>query len=826
MIMSAWQDARIGFRMLRKNPGFTVTAALTLALGIGANTAIFSAVDTLLLRPLPVKDAGRVILSVGLREGFDPFGIGLLDFTAFRDRSHSFSQCGLSVPRSFNLIGQREPEHARGAAIDAGYLSTLGVQPILGRTFTAADDRPGGPAVALIGYGLWQHRFGGDEHLIGRSVNLEGRATTIIGVLPKMFDLPAATEIWVPLQMNIYALPLEQRATHEYDMIARLKHGVSVEKADAELKTIAHQLEREYPQFRRSWSVKALPLRQQVVSDLNGQIKRALYTLLGAVGFFLLICCVNVANLMLARGVTREQEMAIRRALGADLPRLMSQLMMESLVLALLGGSAGLLLAYSILPVLASLNPIESVALAGVLGDMRIDGRVLAFVAGITIATALICPLISIVRVTATNDPMHLIREGGQRGSTASGRNRWLGALVVMEIAIAVPLLIGGALMIQSFERLQHVDLGFDPNGRLTMHLELSQQRYPDRRQRIAFVKRMLDRIKDLPGVVSAGTTTNIPLSTPSFDSVFTVEGRPLSNPANIPITSHRLVSAEYLQTLGVTLTKGRLLDHHDTTTGLPVVVVSQELARQAWPGEDPIGKRIRRGNQYQSKYEWLTVVGVVKDVREDRDNFRINRPVWYLPYDQQQEVSSTDYAVSARLDLLVNARGNPANIIPEIRDAVRSVDPDQPISEAGMMQAHVAGVIATDRFNTILLGALALLGLTLAAIGLYGVMTYTVGLQTTEMGVRAALGASPPDILKMVVANGAKLVGAGLCIGLLDSALFTRLLSGVLFGVNAADPVTFGGVSVVLAGVALLACGVPGLRAARVDPLTALRHQ
>jgi putative ABC transport system permease protein len=339
MSLSIWQDARVGFRMLRKNPGFTMAAAFTLALGIGANTAIFSAVNALLLRPIPVKDAGRVVLSIGLREGFDPFGIGLLDFTAFRDRSHSFLQCGVSVPRSFNLIERGEPEHARGAAVDAGYLSTLGVRPMLGRTFTAEDDRPGGPAVALVGYGLWQRRFGGDEHVVGRSVVLEGRETTIIGVLPRTFDLPAATQIWVPLQANVYGLPVEQRATHEYDMVARLKPGVSVDQADAGLKGIARQLEREYPQFRRSWGVKALPLRQQIVGDLNGNLKRALYTLLGAVGFFLLICCVNVANLMLARGVAREQQMAIRRALGADWRRLMSQLLTESSIVALLGGS-------------------------------------------------------------------------------------------------------------------------------------------------------------------------------------------------------------------------------------------------------------------------------------------------------------------------------------------------------------------------------------------------------------------------------------------------------------------------------------------------------
>jgi putative ABC transport system permease protein len=820
------QDVRVGLRMLRKDPTFTVVAVLTLALGIGANTAMFSAVNTLLLRPLPVKNAERLVFSVGLREGFDPFGIGLLDYAAYRDRSHSFESCGLSVPRSVTLIERGEPEHVRAAAIDAGYLTTLGVRPIMGRSFNREDTRAGGPAVALIGYGLWQRRFGGDPRVVGRSLNLEGRATTIIAILPPTFDLPAATEVWIPLQTNIYGVPLAERTTHEYDMVARLKPGVTLKQADAEVKAIAHQLEREFPQVRSGWSVTLVNLRQQLLGDITGQIKKTLFTLLAAVGFFLLICCANVANLMLARAATREREIAVRRALGADWRRVVRQLLTESSLVAMLGGCGGFLLAYWIVPLLRSLNPIETAALADLLRDVRIDARVLGFIMLVTLLTAVICPLLSIVKAAGSNNLMPLIREGGQRGAAGSGRSTWLGTLVVAEIAIAVPLLIAGGLMIQSFQRLQHVALGFRPDKRLIMHLELSPVRYREPRQRVAFVKRLLDAVKNLPGVLSAGTTTNIPLSLLSYDSAFTVEGRPRNDPADVPITAYRLVSSDYLQTLGVSLIKGRLLNEQDRANGLRVVVISEELARQAWPAEDPIGKRIRRGTQDQTNLPWLTVVGVVRDVKEDRNNFRINRPAWYLPYAQQEDIVPMDHVINAKLDLLINAKSEPPSLAAAVRTAVHSIDPDQPISDVTTMKAHLEGVIATDRFSAILMGALAAMGLTLAIVGLYGVMAYSVSRQTAEMGLRAALGASPLDILKMIVGTGAKLTTAGLFLGLIGSVILTRLLAGALYGVNQNDPVTFGVVVLLLPAVALAASYIPARRLMKVDPMIALRYE
>jgi putative ABC transport system permease protein len=813
------QDARFGARMLRKNLSFTTIAIVTLALGIGANAAIFSALNTVLLRPLPVKEINRLVSSIALREGFDPFGTSLVEYEAFRDRAHSLETLGIALQRSFNLVENGEPERVQGAAIQPDYLATLGVTPILGRSFHAEEERPGGASVALVGYGLWRRRFGGDATLLGRSLNLEGRATTIIGILPPAFDLPNTAEIWVPYQRNIAGLTLSERLAHDHELVARLKPGVTLPQADAEMKAIAKELEREYPRERTGWTVRPIWLRQELIGDLNGRIERALVTLTAAVGFLLFISCGNVASLLLARGVTREREIALRRALGADWWRVVRQLLTESTVLAVVGGGAGLLLAYSIVPLLRRLNPIETVGLVGPLTDIRIDGRVLGFVALVTLLTAIVCALTPVAKASASNDLMPLMKEGGQRGSAGSGGRRWLAVLVVAELAVAVPLLAGGGLLIQSFERLQRAELGFRPEHLLTMHIVPSPTKYPDFRQRAAFVRQVVARVENIPGVESAGITTNMPLSAfVSYDSVFTVEGHPALNPNDVPITAHRLVSPEYLQTLGVTLVKGRLLDAHDRAEGLPVVVISEELARQGWQGEDPIGKHIKRVRPGQETFPWLTVVGVVKDVKEDRFNFRIDRPAWYLPYEQTENAQP--------LDLLVKTSGDPTSLATAVRDAVHVVGPDQAVSNVTTMQAHLAGVVVTERFSAVLMGALAALGLTLAIIGLYGVMAYSVSRQTPEMGLRVALGATPREIFKMVVGRGLRLILTGLSLGLAGALLLTRLLSGALYRVNPSDPLTFALVAALLAVVALAACYVPARRATKVDPIVALRYE
>ena len=811
------QDLRYGARMLLKSPTYTAIAIAALALSIGANTAVFSAVNTLLLRPLPLKDLDRLVFSVALREGFDPFGSSLLEFEAYRQRNHSFESIGVAMQRSFNLIGRGEPERIRGALIMADYLTTLGVNPILGRSLTLEEDQPGGPAVAMMGYGLWQKHFGGDTRVIGEKLNLEGRSYTVIGVMPPDFDLPEAAEIWLPLQTKIDSLPLTDRAVPGYEVVAKLRPGVSLRQADAESKSIARQLEQEFPQVRRGWGVKLIWLRQELLGDLAGRVNKALVALIGGVGFLLLICCANVANLQLARGFARTRELALRRALGASRSRLIRQLLTESMLLALLGGAAGLVLAHWIVPLLAAINPIQGISLAGFFHNFRIDSRVLAFALLVTLATGVIFGLLPALKGAGEREVMPSLKQGDQHSASAPGHG-WLNVLIVSEIAIAMTLLVAGGLIARSFNRLQHVDLGFKSDNLLTVKMILPASKYSEYRQRIAFVDQVLERVKILPGVFSAGTTTNIPLEREiAYDSVFSVEGRPPVNPNDVPITSHRLVSPDYLKTLGVTLIKGRLIDETDRAGKPPVVVISEELAREAWPGEDPLGKRIKRVRPNQD-FLWMTVVGVVKDVKEDLFNYRINRPVWYVPYAQLEN--------NFPVNLVVRTSSDPARVIAAVREAIHAVDPDQPVSNVMTMNENLAGVLVTERFSAILMNALGASGLLLAALGLYGVMAYSVSQRTAEIGVRVALGAQRIHVLQLILSQGAKLTLLGVVIGVAAAWALTRLLGGLLFEVNATDPATFLSISLLLVSIALIACFLPARRALSVDPVIALRAE
>ena len=811
------QDLRYGARMLLKSPTYTAIAIAALALSIGANTAVFSAVNTLLLRPLPLKDLDRLVFSVALREGFDPFGSSLLEFEAYRQRNHSFESIGVAMQRSFNLIGRGEPERIRGALIMADYLTTLGVNPILGRSLTLEEDQPGGPAVAMMGYGLWQKHFGGDTRVIGEKLNLEGRSYTVIGVMPPGFDLPEAAEIWLPLQTKIDSLPLTDRAVPGYEVVAKLRPGVSLRQADAESKSIARQLEQEFPQVRRGWGVKLIWLRQELLGDLAGRVNKALVALIGGVGFLLLICCANVANLQLARGFARTRELALRRALGASRSRLIRQLLTESMLLALLGGAAGLVLAHWIVPLLAAINPIQGISLAGFFHNFRIDSRVLAFALLVTLATGVIFGLLPALKGAGEREVMPSLKQGDQHSASAPGHG-WLNVLIVSEIAIAMTLLVAGGLIARSFNRLQHVDLGFKSDNLLTVKMILPASKYSEYRQRIAFVDQVLERVKILPGVLSAGTTTNIPLEREiAYDSVFSVEGRPPVNPNDVPITSHRLVSPDYLKTLGVTLIKGRLIDETDRAGKPPVVVISEELAREAWPGEDPLGKRIKRVRPNQD-FLWMTVVGVVKDVKEDLFNYRINRPVWYVPYAQLEN--------NFPVNLVVRTSSDPARVTAAVREAIHAVDPDQPVSNVMTMNENLAGVLVTERFSAILMNALGASGLLLAALGLYGVMAYSVSQRTAEIGVRVALGAQRIHVLQLILSQGAKLTLLGVVIGVAAAWALTRLLGGLLFEVNATDPATFLSISLLLVSIALIACFLPARRALSVDPVIALRAE
>src|SRR5438067_2466250 len=813
-----WQDVRYGARMLLKQPGFTLIAIAALAISIGANTAIFSAINALLLRPLPVKDIDRLISTFALREGFDPFACSFLEYAAYRDRTHLFSNSGVATQRSFNLIGRAEPERIRGAMVMADYLTTLGVKPLLGRAFSADEDRPGGAPVALIGYSFWQKHFAGSNGAVGQPLNLNGKTYTVIGVMAAGFDLPGAAEIWLPLQTNIANLPLSARAATANEILARLVPGVTVKQADTELKAIARQLEQEYPNFRRGWSVKVISLRQDLLGDLEGRVRKALFALAGGVGFLLLICCANVANLQLARGVARERELVLRRALGAGRWRLIRQLLTESMLLALLGGAAGVILANWLIPILAWLNPIQGISLAAFFHNFSIDQRVLVFALCVSVLTGVAFGLLPALKGAGAHELMPRIKQGDQRsGGDIAGR-RWLNGLIVAEIAIALTLLICGGLMVQSFQRLQHVALGFSPDNLLTMKMVLPVSKYSEYRQRIAFADEVVERTRNLAGVVSAGTTTNIPLERETaYDAIFDVEGRPSANPNDVPITAHRIVSPGYLETMGVTLIRGRLINKNDRANSLPIVVVSEEFARQAWPGKDPLGKRVRRIRAGQI-FPWMTVVGVVKDVKEDLFNYRINRPVWYVPYAQVEN--------NFPLNLVVRTRIDPQSLTAALRDVVRTADPDQPISNVMTMNTILNNVLVTERFGAVLMGTLAISGLLLASIGLYGVMAYAVKQRTGEIGLRIALGAQRKHVHALFIGEGMKLTFLGVIIGLIAAWGATRLLISLLFGLGTTDATTFCAISVLLGLVGLIACYFPARRALSVDPVIALRAE
>ena len=809
---------RLAIRRLIRKKMVSSVIVFCLALGIGANTAIFSVVNALLVRPLPVEDVDRVVFTLDMRTDDDPFEASILDANAFKTHGRLFSDVGLGLYQVFSLRGTDRPERLSGAAISSDYLTTLRIKPILGRAFLPEDDKAGAAPVALLSHSLWQSRFAGDQNILGRTLTMGTVNYTVVGVLPQSFDLPLATQVWVPLALNLETLQIREQAAHRYFLIARLKPGVSIEDANREVKNIAQDLERQYPEHRKGWSIKLIPLRQQLLGDITGTLRPTLLLLMAVVGFLLLITCTNIATLLLTRSLERRYETAVQIALGANRKRLILQLLTESVLLSLLGGIAGLLFARFVTGSLMALKPVYFFALKDTFQQVPISASVLAFTFGVSLLTGIVFVLAPALLVATSDNLVSDLGEGGQRGGIGKKGKRSFEFLIVAEIAVATVLLFGAIMMVKSFQRLSEAKLGFRSDNLLSMELYLSEADYTQHVQRTEFTKRLLDKVASLPGVVSAGITTNIPISISSLDASYTVEGKPADDASEIPITAHRLVSPGYMETLGLTLLEGRMIEEQDRADTLRVVVISKEFANREWPGESPLGKRVQPGHPPAPTTPFYTVVGVVDDVKEDRFNFRIDRPVWYIPYVQVEN--------EAPVALLVRTSTQPTSLIEPIRNVIGTLNKNQPVSQITTMDQHLAEFVGPQRFAALLTSLFAGLGLLQAALGIYGVTAYSVTQRTREFCIRLAFGARWADLVKLVVTRGTLLALLGLIIGSAGGLALGRVLSNLLYQVKPTAPEILLVPAGILLFVTLAAIYLPMLRLLKLDPARGLRHE
>ena len=795
------QDLRYGVRMLLKRRAFTLIAVLTLALGIGANTAIFSVVNAVLLRPLPYRNPDRLVRVWETRpqQNFNRTFVSEGEYLAWRE-ARSFENVALLDSLSFNLAGGGEPERVAAARVTADFFSMVGVAPLSGRVFSRDEEEPGHNEVALLSYGLWQRRFGKDPGVVGKTILLDSRRYTVIGVLPRgfMFDQPA--DVWVPFA---FTAEEDMRWGHHYlGIFARLRPQVDPQQAQAELNTIAQQLQREHPPTNTGHGVELVPLYEDIVGDT----RVGLLVLLGAVGFVLLIACANVANLLLARASGRQKEIAIRAALGASRGRLMRQVLTESTLLALLGGALGLLFSLWTVEALVALSR----DILPRTGEVHLDGWVLGFTLLLSLGAGILfgmAPAFQVSSLTLSES----LKEGGRTSSAGSG-SQGMRPLVVTEIALALVVLIGAGLMTRSFLRIRQVDAGFDPHNLLTLEISLHGSRYSTSQQQDALFRQLIERLESLPGARSAGAVNVLPLSGNNVSGSFAIEGRAPAPPGQKPNTNRRIVTPHYFTALGMPLLRGREFTEADSADAPPVVIINETFARRFFPGEDPLGKRVRRGGADP----WMTIVGMVKDVRHrglDLDA----RPEMYIPYPQLPEATMT---------LVLRTEGEPGRLVSAVRKEVSALDQDLPVGGIRQVAEVVADSLATRRLAMLLFGSFALVALVLSAVGISGVMAYSVTRRRHEIGVRMALGARPGDVLRLVVGQGSKLLLTGVAIGLVAAVALTRVMTSLLFGVTTTDPTTFAGVTVLLAAVALLACYIPARRATKVDPMAALRYE
>lgn len=812
MLETFLQDFRYAGRMLTKQAGFTVVAALTLALGVGANTAIFSVVEGLLLRPLPYRHAERVVVVwENNRVRNRPHNVvNPANFLDWQDQAKSFDQMAAFVDQRYNLTGTGEPEEVPSQLATPNLFTLLGAPAALGRTFTPEDAAAGREDVAVISHGLWQRRFGGKPDVIDRVISLSGASVTIIGVMPPDFKwflkenslTGKPADLWRPMTFTE-----EQRVRRGRYMsaVARLAPGVSQEQARAELDAIAGSLESQYADFNTGWGVTLVPLRDQ----LSGEIKPALLVLLGAVGFVLLISCVNVASLLLARAAGRHKEMAVRSAMGAGRRRIVRQLLTENLLLALLGGSLGLLLSRWCVQALVALSP-ENLINAEQVG---VNLPVLGFTLAVSLLTGIVfglAPALEASRVKLSET----LKESS-RGNAGSSRGRRVrDALVVAEVGLAFVLLVGAGLMARSFLRLSAVDPGFDTTNLLTLRVILPPAKYSEDGKVVAFFREALEHMRTLPGVRSASAVSALPFADLGAATSFAIEGKPAPAAGEEPVTDVRVVDEEYFRTMNIPVVAGRTFTAREAVEDGKVAVINQAMARTYFPGEDPVGKRITVN--MQDEPEPTEIIGVVGDARYSSLEGEV-RPMVYWTHPQ---------LVYSSMMIILRTSVEPESLAAGARREILAIDKDQPVSDVRTMESWLAESISRTRFGTLLLGGFAGLALILAALGVYGVMSHSVAQRENEIGVRMALGAQARDVLRLVIRQGLLLVIAGVALGLLGALALTRVLSSLLYGVSATDPLTFAAIALLLLGVSWIACYIPARRATRVDPLAALKYE
>ncbi len=814
MVDTLWQDIRFGVRMLIKNRTVTFAAVFALAVGIGANTAIFGVVNSVLLRPLPYKDSDQImsLWTTAALRGLDRLPLSDAEYVEFRDQSQSLEHVSAYVSGALNLTGIEEPVRVGVTEASYGLFAALGVQPQLGRTFSAEEDLPGREPVVVLSHRLWQRHYGSDPNIVGKSIILNGRSRPVIGVMPAGFKFPnEEIEIWMPLNVDPANVSL---TNHFLNSVARLKSGVSVEQANAEVQTIFSRIKQKYPEYYRlegGAGVKIIPLHEHLVGD----IRTALLLIFGAVVFMLVIACANVGNLLMSRSAARRQEIALRSALGASRGRIIRQLLTESVLLSALGGGFGLLLAVWGMNALLAESPLDPLRM----NEVGLDGKVLSFTLLISLATGVLFGLLPALQASKP-DLNEVLKEGGRGPMQSLRHNRVRTMLVVGEIAISMVLLVGTVLMVRSFALMLNVDPGFNTENILTMRFTLSGAKYPDNQQVATFFQQLRQRVGSLPGVQEAAIINQLPIAADKAEASFEIEGRPLEAESDreSAIADYRMISPNYFKAMDIQITRGRPFTEQDGQQAPAAVIINELLARRFWANDNPLGKRIRLA----PGSPWLEIIGVSEEIKNQGLNTTTSQEMFFPHVEKPFGLRGPPRTMT----LVVRTSTDPASLTNVVRSEVRALDKDLPAYNIQTMKQVIETSVATLRFTTFVLAVFACIALVLAWVGVYSVMSYSVAQRTHEIGIRKALGAKPRDIYKLIVGQGALLALIGVAVGLVGAFALTRVMSSLLYAISVTDPLTFIGIALLLSAATLLACYLPARRATRVNVMEALRDE